>query len=279
MPHLETPAIVLSCVDYSETSQIAHLLTPGEGKIRVIAKGIRRGRSFATFDLFTHCEVVVLRKTNPGDELGILVELAVHSSFPGIRRGIEPLLAALLGIEIAVASAQEGHADHEAFALLLEYLHTLDDSSSRQVRPVVLLYLLHFLRTAGLLPRFEACLSCDRPSEDSRSPLVFVAHEGGFLCGSCAETTTGVEPVRPATLSILKSLVKTTRGPDHSVRLPPASLREMETILLTTVEAALDRRLRIPRVLLPRFRRSTGHGAILGGPDAGKTTAAGGGKP
>ncbi|MCH7814056.1 MAG: recombination protein O N-terminal domain-containing protein, partial [Planctomycetes bacterium] len=50
MSFISERAVVLRRVDYSETSQVLVLLTRGHGKVRAIAKGIKRStrKHFAT---------------------------------------------------------------------------------------------------------------------------------------------------------------------------------------------------------------------------------------
>lgn len=45
MSHIQTKAIVLSRTNYGEADRIMNLITPGHGKISVIAKGVRREKS------------------------------------------------------------------------------------------------------------------------------------------------------------------------------------------------------------------------------------------
>lgn len=44
-PQQVTDAIILTRTDYGEADRIITLLTPGHGKLRLIAKGVRRIRS------------------------------------------------------------------------------------------------------------------------------------------------------------------------------------------------------------------------------------------
>ena len=72
MPLIRDTAVVLGRLDYSETSQVIVLLTREHGKVRAIAKGIKRGtkqRFAAGIDLLEIGSVVLTSKqarTPPG---------------------------------------------------------------------------------------------------------------------------------------------------------------------------------------------------------------------
>ena len=56
MPYHRTSGVVLRCTDYSESSQVAAILTPDLGQIHALAKGTRRPRKDGrgALDLLTH---------------------------------------------------------------------------------------------------------------------------------------------------------------------------------------------------------------------------------
>ena len=45
MKQIVTPAIVLSRMNYGEADRILHVITPKQGKISIVAKGVRRVKS------------------------------------------------------------------------------------------------------------------------------------------------------------------------------------------------------------------------------------------
>ena len=59
MSKLLTEALLLRCVDFSESDRVVHLLTPDLGRLTAIAKGARRSvkRFPGTLDVFNHVRI------------------------------------------------------------------------------------------------------------------------------------------------------------------------------------------------------------------------------
>ncbi len=258
MAHSKTEAIVLNCFDYSESSQIVHLLSPTLGKVHVIAKGIKRNKSYGVFDLFTHGSVVLLsRKQGGEDDLKILVELSVISSFQKIRTRSDRIHAALHALEITSSCAQEANPEPELFDLLLRLLTSLGNLPIGQLRVTMLLYSLRFLEVSGFAPNWSGCFRCDRPLKVCTGTLRFLPGSGGFACSSCGAPDDSLfVRVQTKTIELLAELSGPSHSKPKSVTLPERPLREMEQITLLALQASLDRQLRVAPILNRYLRKS-----------------------
>src|SRR5437588_93894 len=78
-----TEAIVLRGYDYGEADRILTLYTPNSGKLRAIAKGVRRTKSRMAghLDLFTRSNMLVAR----GRQLDIVTQAETIESFRSMR--------------------------------------------------------------------------------------------------------------------------------------------------------------------------------------------------
>lgn len=120
-----TSGIVLTRTDFQEADRILTLLTPDHGKVRVIAKGVRRPRSKLAggIELFSVSDITVL----PGrGELGTLVSSRLRIHYGNIVKDIE---RTMLGYEILkrIHKITEDAAGPEYFAMLQHALEGLDD--------------------------------------------------------------------------------------------------------------------------------------------------------
>lgn len=244
MAHLKGPALVLDCYDYSESSQIAHLLTRDYGKVRVIAKGIKKQRTFGVFDHFVFGDVVLLRKKKNADQLAILIELSIRSNFHGIRRRLDHIYAAFLALELANSSAQEDHGDREMFDLVLRFLTWLDRKENGPLLPAVVMFCTHFLRAAGLLPRFDRCLECERPLENLRGTVFFSPGSGGFTCRNCPHPPGWGFPVPRETLLALQRITEAEEIKGSRDGSSRDALPGMRRVLFASLESMIDRKLR-----------------------------------
>jgi DNA repair protein RecO (recombination protein O) len=121
-----TKAIVLRRTNYGESDRIVQLLTPYRGRVGVIAKGVRKGRSKLAggLELFSVCDVTV--RAGKGD-LGLLTSARIDTFYGDILQDYERLQ---LGYEFIkeVSKATETVAEPEFFELLnvgLASLHEL----------------------------------------------------------------------------------------------------------------------------------------------------------
>ena len=95
--------MVLRCTDYSESSQVAAILTPDLGQIHVLAKGTRRPRKDGrgALDLLNYCDLVLAQR--PPGQLHILAEWSLREMFPRLRASLGCIWAACYAVEVALA--------------------------------------------------------------------------------------------------------------------------------------------------------------------------------
>jgi DNA repair protein RecO (recombination protein O) len=120
-----TTAIVLSRTDFQEADRILTLITPDRGKIRAIAKGVRRQKSKLAggIELFSVSQITYL----PGrGEIGTLVSTRLQSHFGNIVKEIE---RTMLGYDVLkrMNRLTEDATGEEYFSLLEKTLSGLND--------------------------------------------------------------------------------------------------------------------------------------------------------
>lgn len=118
-----TRAIVLRRTNYGEADRILQLLTP-EGKISVMAKGVRREKSRLAggVELFAICDVVI---TEGKGELGILTSSRLVQFYRHIMEDYDRMQFAYTAIKL-VASASEMVDGPDWYEVLSETLAGLD---------------------------------------------------------------------------------------------------------------------------------------------------------
>ena len=185
MPLINDLAIILRRLDYSESSQVLAVFTRGHGKVRVIAKGVRRS-SKARFnpgiDLLEVGQLVISVRHVGQEALAVLTEWKQTSAFFGLRERLPRLQAAHYSVD-ALASLIEDWDPHPAlydgFHHMLKSVSDLDN-----VLPAVVAFQRTLLDQTGVLPCLEACVGCGR-SPAAAGDIYFSSHEGGLLCRDC----------------------------------------------------------------------------------------------
>lgn len=125
MKQLVTQAIVLSRTDYGEADRILTLLTPDQGKLSLLAKGVRRVKSKLAggIELFSVSTITFIRGRG---EVGTLVSARLDKYCKHI---VEDLDRTMLGYELikTLHKNTEDEPGLEYFALLQQTFMDLDD--------------------------------------------------------------------------------------------------------------------------------------------------------
>jgi len=196
--------VVLRRLDYSETSQVLVLLGREHGKIRAIAKGIKRStrqRFAAAPDLLDVGEVVVSARAGTSQELATLTEWRQTVSFGRLREKLSRLYAGQYAAEVASGLTADWDPHPGLYDALVRLLGRLCDAT--EPLAVVVDYLKLLLEEIGSAPLFDVCVGCDRPA-DVRQVLYFSSFEGGLLCRDCEGAHVEKRGVSPAGLAVLR---------------------------------------------------------------------------
>jgi DNA repair protein RecO (recombination protein O) len=127
MNQLNTTAIILSRIDYGEADRIITLLTPGHGKLRLMAKGVRRIKSKLAggVELFSVSDITYIKGRG---EIGTLVSTRLLKHYGTIINDIERVQ---LGYELIklLNKITEDETDASYFNLLESGFEALDDTT------------------------------------------------------------------------------------------------------------------------------------------------------
>jgi len=241
--YVRTTGIVLRCTDYSESSQVAALLTPDMGQVHVLAKGSRRPRKDGSvpLDLLNHCDFVIARKG--AGQLHILAEYQTTENFPGIHGDLRRIAAALYADELCLAFTSENAEDGPLFGLLLELLRGLNRGEERDWR--LLQFVARALEALGSGPAAEHCAHCGGPLQGAPR---FAPAAGGALCGACSAVYPASFPVSRGALAIMSRLA-TREGPSQaSVRMSEQQIREIRRAFGEQMQYHLGRPLKTERL-------------------------------
>ncbi len=243
MPLYKEQGVVLRSVKLGEADKIVTVMTQGAGKIRAVAKGIRKttSRFGARLEPFTHVSLLVYRGRGALDTVTQADIIAPHRA---IREDLGLFAAGEAMLEAVDKVAEEHERNIRLFLLLLSGLRALETKPADPAA-VAESFLLKLLSLSGFHPSLTACAVCGRPD-----PELFSSGQGGAVCATCAEPDAG--PISPAALAFLAELASADLlkagdvSPDTQVR------REARAMLYGFAEYHLERRMRS----LPLMARS-----------------------
>jgi DNA repair protein RecO (recombination protein O) len=235
--------IVLRSAKLGEADKIVSIMTQGSGKVRAVAKGIRKttSRFGARLEPFTHVDLLLYRGRGSLDTVTQAEIIASHRS---VRDDFGRFAAGETMLEGVDKVAEEHERNVRLFLLLLGGLRALE---TRPALPasVAESFLLKLLSLSGFHPSLTACAVCG-----STDPTLFSSGQGGAVCSRCADPD--AEPASIEALSHLQSLA-TADLAQAGASVPAERVRrQARAFLYGFVEYHLERRMRS----LPMLTRS-----------------------
>jgi DNA repair protein RecO (recombination protein O) len=236
----KTEAIVLRTMDLGEADRVLTVLTPRLGKLKVIAKGVRRPRSRIGGGLQPFSDVQLVLAV--GRTFDVVTSSSLEDPHLGLRNDLHSTAAAWYVVELADRFCEGAADSHEAFRLLAQALSALDAGGEIEREVVARWFELALLDAMGFRPELAGCLECASPIEPEGNAYSPVG--GGVLCPQCAHVAHGARPVTPDALKVMRHLQRSPLVGVLRLRLATAVQREVERLLHATVSAVLERELR-----------------------------------
>jgi DNA repair protein RecO (recombination protein O) len=236
-----THCIVLKRMDLGEADRIITLYSRDHGKLRAVAKGVRRStsRSAGHLEPFTLTDVLLA----VGRELDVISQADTLTSFRGVREDVVLISHAYYLVELTDALTGDRLENSDVFDALVDGFAAL--GVQQDARVVVMAFILRLLDALGFRPELRECVSCRATIEPGAN--AFSALLGGVLCPTCGPRETSGRPIENDRLKLLRFLQRT--GVAQPVAVPEPVSRDAEAILRDYAEQLIERRLRSPALI------------------------------
>jgi DNA repair protein RecO (recombination protein O) len=236
-----TPAIVLKRMDLGEADRILTLFTRDEGKVRAVAKGVRRttSRSAGHLEPFALSDILFA----VGRELDVVSQADTLEAFRKIREDLVLTTHAYYLAEVVDLLTEEHMENRAVFDTLVEAFRDLDREPD--ARLVLIAFHVRLLQALGYRPELRECVSCRATIEPQNNQ--FSAQLGGVLCPACGPHQPSARAISVPALKLLR-FVQGTAG-SQAVTVPPHVTREAEALLRDYAEQLVERRLRSPALM------------------------------
>ena len=230
--------VVLRTIKLGETDRIVSVLTQGHGKIRGVAKGVRKpgSRFGARLEPTSHVALQCYR----GRELDVVTQVETIDANRALREHYGSLTHAVSMLEATDQVAQEREPNPALYRMLVGALRTLAESPNPLVSAA---FFWKLLSLEGFHPMLDTCARC---GDDGGPFPAFDLEEGGVLCDTCGRST-GRRLSAP-TLDLLRRIL----GGELRTALaePPGPVTvDAERLALIALEHHLERRLRSAALL------------------------------
>ena len=236
MSQYNDKGVVLRGWRLGESDRIVVLLTAEHGKVRAVAKGVRKTKSKfgGRLELTSH---VSFQMFEGRGELGIVTQAETIDRFVNLRNDPNLFASASAMLEVSDHFSLDQNKDVKRYEMLVGALRTLDENPAPLVLPA---FLLKVLAHEGLEPHLDLCTRCQ-----SNGPLVSIDYnEGGVLCEKCRRG----RAVSEGSVAVMRSIL----GGGLSMALAVKDEQvcaEVGSIAHEAIEFHLERRLRSRKVL------------------------------
>lgn len=171
--------IVISQIEFKETSKILVLLTRELGKISVIAQGALKKTS--KISSFTNLFNIVEYDLNKGRNFYYLKEGNILESNSFLTKNIRTIAGGNLVAEMINKAIQDGSIESDIYDLTISFFINLkNDPENVDLR--IISYILKFISFLGFQPDLTACIRCGRTRANIYYPSL---DEGGLICDEC----------------------------------------------------------------------------------------------
>jgi DNA repair protein RecO (recombination protein O) len=234
-----TEAIVLRRSDLGEADRLLTLYTPEWGKLRVIAKGVRKptSRKSGHVELFTHSRLLVAR----GRNLDIVTQAETIHSFRPLREDLLRTGWAYYAAELLDRFVEEGVENRPLFNLLLTTLGHLCENVDLDL--TARFYEVRLLALVGYRPQLFHCLACQGEVKPGMTPF-FSPAQGGLLCPRCGEGQKEAREISMPALKVLRFLQTNRYELCQRLRVGRPLHAELEETMRRYITYTLERNLK-----------------------------------
>ncbi|HQN04288.1 MAG TPA: DNA repair protein RecO [Anaerolineaceae bacterium] len=236
-------AVVLRHSDWGEADRLLVLFTREKGKIRAIAKGVRRIRSRKAGHLepFTRSSLQLAL----GQDFWLVTQAETVAYYPALLEDLLRTGYAAYMIELVDRFTMEEGQNVSLYTLLVDTLQRIAEEPDPFL--AVRYGELRMLELFGFRPELFNCVQCGKAiqAEDQ----FFSAEMGGALCPQCGPGIGEARPVSMEALKYLRHLQRSSYAAAKKAVIPAPIRNEMETLTQYDITYNLERKLNTPEFL------------------------------
>lgn len=236
--------IILKSQDFFETDRIITILTEKKGKIRAIAKGVRRptaklAGSLEPFSL-THLILIEGKK-----DLDIVTGAEIVNSFKNLRQNLKKTAAAFFITELVDKLIGEKEPHQDIFEQLKKSFKKLDSKRQTNLELITDFMIINLMADLGYRPELKICQGCEGKIggkiTTAENKNFFSPKLGGVLCPKCSFKDNQALSVSIETLKILKLFLEYDIGIID--KISPKNPMELSQILERFLEYISEKKI------------------------------------
>jgi DNA repair protein RecO (recombination protein O) len=225
--------VVLRTYKLRESDRIVVLMTQEHGKVRAVAKGVRKTKSKfgARLEPMSHVRLLLYR----GRELDIVSQAESVEPLSPLLSSLDRASQGMAAIEAVDQLGLEREPNPRLYRMAVGVLRTIADRPAPLNVPA---FYWKLLAAEGLEPQLDVCVRCGE-GEPATQLVAMDLNEGGTTCRSCRSGTS----VSSAALTIMRDILGGRLNEALALEESPAT-HEVGTLATRALEHHIERRLK-----------------------------------
>ncbi len=225
--------VVLRTYKLRESDRIVVIMTAENGKVRAVAKGVRKTKSKfgARLEPMSHVRLLLYR----GRELDIVSQAESVEPLSPLLASLDRAAQAMAAIEAVDQLGLEREPNPQLYRMTVGVLRTIAERPAPLNVPA---FYWKLLRAEGLEPQLDACVRCGEGPPDTEL-VSFDLDEGGAQCRVCR--TGGA--ISPGALGIMRDIFGGRLNQALALDESPLT-HEVGSLATRALEHHIERRLK-----------------------------------
>lgn len=225
--------VVLRTYKLGESDRIVVFMTADNGKVRAVAKGVRKTKSKfgARLEPMSHVRLLLYR----GRELDIVSQAESVEPLAPLLSSLDRASQAMAALEAIDQLSIEREPNDRLYRMAVGVLRTIADRPAPLNVPA---FYWKLLAAEGLEPQLDACVRCGE-TEPEISLVAFDLNEGGTLCRACRSGG----PISASALAIMRDILGGRLHHALAMDESPAT-HEVGALATRALEHHIERRLK-----------------------------------
>ena len=236
-------AIVLRHMEFGEADRIMTLFTLERGKIKAIAKGVRKikSRKAGHLEPFTLVNLYLAQ----GRDLAIITQAETQNAFIKIKEDLTLTGYAAYMVELLERFTYEEGENRALFKLIIDSLMRLEQAQNPA--NAVHYYEVRLMDLLGYRPDLINCASCSKLIQPEDQ--YFSAQAGGALCPDCGRQAPNAWPVSMPALKYFRHFQRSKYAQVKDLQVPPEAEAELKLLIERYLTFLLEHKLNTPQFM------------------------------
>lgn len=240
--YYQSRAIIIKSMDYRESDKLVTVFSEKEGKLKAIARGIKKPGSSLRACVQPFCHALLF--FHSGRELDLITQGKLLDFYGNSREDIKRTLHCVYIMELLDKALMDRVAMPRLYSLTLSVLQQIDDNG---LNPLVLRYFeLQLLVQLGYRPVLDQCTNCGQQGNRLRN---FDLAAGGMVCPDCAAGAEDGITLSGEVLGLLRLMINGNLTTLQRVRVSASALERLEFFLERYLEYHLERRFNLKNTI------------------------------